>query len=256
MLRRLCFIQLLSAADSLWTPSCPFSLCVLLTHLHVRGSWGEPACPQGLILGDVPCGGTWLERGSSWVVFLCVWPRLLCLLGRRNEPAKLEKKKIRCSSQTLWLLKRSQSTSRTLLSCEGFDKLNLYVTLGKNHFLREVMSANINSHAQIILSLDFRDISSAEWKLQSLLCCQKQPPYKSNLQRIEMGVADGMTLVLGAGRVNFASKKLVTSLGSVATWCTQLFWRRRLRFRVRVGSCIFVTLPRVRQAQGSALQGG
>lgn len=94
------------------------------------------------------------------------------------------------------------------------------------------------------------------WKLQSLLCCQKQPPYKSNLQRIEMGIADGMTSVLGAGRVNFASKKLVTSLGSVATWCTQLFWRRRLRFRVRVGSCIFVTLPRAWQVQGSALQGG
>lgn len=48
------------------------------------------------------------------------------------------------------------------MSCEGFDELNLYVTLGKNHLLREVMSVNSNSCAQIILSLDFHDISSAE----------------------------------------------------------------------------------------------
>lgn len=102
-------------------------------------------------------------RGALAGLFSCVSDQGCCAFWGEEEMGQLSwKKKIRCSSQTLWLLKRSQSTSRTLLSCEGFDELNLYVSLGKNHFLREVMSANINSHAQTILSLDFRDISSAE----------------------------------------------------------------------------------------------
>lgn len=141
MLRRLCIMQLLSAADNLWAPLCPFSLRTLLIHVSVRGSEsggkcfrGESACwsapeswPWDLSLSLTPAlFSRWWRKGASRVIFLWLWLKLLCSFRREKEMGQLGGKKDQIQLKYCDCWRGANTTSRTLLSHGGFDDPNLW----------------------------------------------------------------------------------------------------------------------------------
>lgn len=120
--------------------------------------------------------------------------------------------------------------------------------LGKNYLLREVMSVISNSCNQVILSLDrFCAVSSAEWETSQPTVClgpaaaQVHPAKERGCWHWQ----GDLGFNYWSGRVNLASEKLVTTLGSLVTWWAVLFcgrWGDFGGWSGLVKSCVFLRL--------------
>lgn len=135
-------------------------------------------------------------------------------------------------------------------------------TLGKNYLLREVMSIISNSCNQIILPPDcFCAVSSAEWETSQPTLCLEPAAAQVHPAKERGGChwQDDLDFNYWSGRVDLASEKLVTTLGSLVTWWALLFcgrWGVFGGWSGLVKSCVFLRLLWMWHIQSSALQSG